>query len=88
MKKRTRVLHDLFRTYQPFAGREGKRYRVLITEASTDGLHWVGHTKAYEQVGFVFKCRLPLTSRSNCLFLFWYFRSSCQKNPNCVAEWS
>ncbi|CDI97183.1 CDK5 regulatory subunit associated protein [Echinococcus multilocularis] len=50
VKKRTRALYDLFRTYRPFADRVGRRYRVLITEASTDGKYWVGHTKAYEQI--------------------------------------
>uniref|UniRef100_A0A0V0J187 Threonylcarbamoyladenosine tRNA methylthiotransferase n=2 Tax=Schistocephalus solidus TaxID=70667 RepID=A0A0V0J187_SCHSO len=50
VKKRTRLLHDFFRSYRPYAGREGLQYRVLITETSTDGLHWVGHTKAYEQI--------------------------------------
>ncbi|VDK23172.1 unnamed protein product [Taenia asiatica] len=50
VKKRTRKLHDLFRTYRPFADRVGRRYRVLITETSTDGKYWVGHTKAYEQI--------------------------------------
>ncbi|VUZ56054.1 unnamed protein product [Hymenolepis diminuta] len=50
VKLRTRALHNLFRSYRPYAGREGRKYRVLITETSTDGKHWVGHTKAYEQV--------------------------------------
>ncbi|KAL5104332.1 Threonylcarbamoyladenosine tRNA methylthiotransferase [Taenia crassiceps] len=50
VKKRTRRLHDLFWTYKPFADRVGRRYRVLITETSTDGKYWVGHTKAYEQI--------------------------------------
>ncbi|KAM7533118.1 hypothetical protein Aperf_G00000120312 [Anoplocephala perfoliata] len=50
VKKRTKALHELFRTYQPFSDREGRYYRVLITETSTDGKHWVGHTKAYEQI--------------------------------------
>ncbi|VDM32183.1 unnamed protein product [Hydatigera taeniaeformis] len=50
VKERTRKLHDLFRTYRPFADRVGRRYRVLITETSTDGKYWVGHTKAYEQI--------------------------------------
>uniref|UniRef100_A0A5K3FPD3 Threonylcarbamoyladenosine tRNA methylthiotransferase n=2 Tax=Mesocestoides corti TaxID=53468 RepID=A0A5K3FPD3_MESCO len=50
VKKRTRRLHDLFRSYCPFDGRVGRVYRVLITEASTDSKHWVGHTKAYEQI--------------------------------------
>uniref|UniRef100_A0A158QH48 tRNA (N(6)-L-threonylcarbamoyladenosine(37)-C(2))-methylthiotransferase n=1 Tax=Rodentolepis nana TaxID=102285 RepID=A0A158QH48_RODNA len=50
VKLRTKALHNLFRSYQPYAGREGRQYRVLITETSTDGKHWVGHTKAYEQI--------------------------------------
>nr|CDS29464.1 CDK5 regulatory subunit associated protein [Hymenolepis microstoma] len=50
VKLRTKALHNLFRSYQPYAGREGRQYRVLITETSTDGKHYVGHTKAYEQI--------------------------------------
>ncbi|KAF7261286.1 hypothetical protein EG68_01237 [Paragonimus skrjabini miyazakii] len=50
VKKRTRRLHDLFRTYMPYAGRVGAQVRVLVTEISHDGRFWVGHTKAYEQV--------------------------------------
>ncbi|TPP65752.1 CDK5 regulatory subunit associated protein [Fasciola gigantica] len=50
VKRRTRRLHDLFRTYHPYADRIGGLVRVLVTETSTDGRYWVGHTKAYEQV--------------------------------------
>ncbi|KAF5399537.1 threonylcarbamoyladenosine tRNA methylthiotransferase, partial [Paragonimus heterotremus] len=50
VKKRTRRLHDLFRTYMPYADRVGAQVRVLVTEISHDGRFWVGHTKAYEQV--------------------------------------
>ncbi|KAF6779363.1 hypothetical protein AHF37_01447, partial [Paragonimus kellicotti] len=50
VKKRTRRLHDLFRTYMPYTGRVGAEVRVLVTEISHDGRFWVGHTKAYEQV--------------------------------------
>lgn len=50
VKRRTRRLHDLFRTYRPYAGRVGGLVRVLVTETSTDDRYWVGHTKAYEQV--------------------------------------
>lgn len=50
VKRRTRRLHDLFRSYTPYANREGCQVRVLITEVSHDGRFWVGHTKAYEQV--------------------------------------
>jgi threonylcarbamoyladenosine tRNA methylthiotransferase CDKAL1 len=28
----------------------GQVYRVLVTEIASDGAHYVGHTKAYEQV--------------------------------------
>ncbi|KER25425.1 hypothetical protein T265_07108 [Opisthorchis viverrini] len=50
VKKRTRRLHDIFRAYKPYEGRQGSLVRVLVTETSHDGRFWVGHTKAYEQV--------------------------------------
>ncbi|CAH8650350.1 unnamed protein product [Dicrocoelium dendriticum] len=50
VKRRTRRLHALFRSYTPYTNREGCQVRVLITEVSHDGRFWVGHTKAYEQV--------------------------------------
>ncbi|TGZ68381.1 hypothetical protein CRM22_004288 [Opisthorchis felineus] len=50
VKKRTRRLHDTFRAYKPYEGRQGSLVRVLVTETSHDGRFWVGHTKAYEQV--------------------------------------
>ncbi|CAL8084054.1 unnamed protein product [Calicophoron daubneyi] len=50
VKQRTRKLHDLFHSYRPYENRLGAVVRVLVTETSTDGRFWVGHTKAYEQV--------------------------------------
>ncbi|KAL5965053.1 Threonylcarbamoyladenosine tRNA methylthiotransferase [Taenia solium] len=53
VKKRTRKLHDLFWTYRPFADRVGRRYRVLITETSTDGKYWVLLPKEPELQGHI-----------------------------------
>ncbi|KAH8297112.1 hypothetical protein KR044_004929, partial [Drosophila immigrans] len=50
VKKRTKRLTDLFYSYEPYAGREGQEYTVLVTEISHDKLHYVGHNKSYEQV--------------------------------------
>ncbi|KAH8413591.1 hypothetical protein KR222_001370, partial [Zaprionus bogoriensis] len=50
VKKRTKRLTDLFYSYEPYAGREGQIYTVLVTEISHDKLHYVGHNKSYEQV--------------------------------------
>lgn len=50
VKKRTKRLTDLFYSYEPYKGREGQIYMVLVTEVSYDKLHYVGHNKSYEQV--------------------------------------
>jgi len=50
VKKRTKRMHELFHSYEPYEGRVGDEMNVLITEESTDGLYFVGHTKSYEQV--------------------------------------
>ncbi|XP_068158298.1 threonylcarbamoyladenosine tRNA methylthiotransferase [Drosophila tropicalis] len=50
VKKRTKRLTDLFYTYEPYAGRVGEIYAVLVTEISHDKLHYVGHNKSYEQI--------------------------------------
>lgn len=50
VKKRTKRLTDLFNSYHPYAGREGKVYNVLVTEISHDKLHYVAHNKSYEQI--------------------------------------
>eukprot|EP00052_Salpingoeca_macrocollata_P025234 m.229344 g.229344 ORF g.229344 m.229344 type:complete len:1278 (+) comp22398_c1_seq4:1683-5516(+) len=49
-KDRTRLLSSLFRSYFPYENRVGMQYRVLVTEVATDGQHYVGHNKSYEQI--------------------------------------
>jgi len=50
VKARTRELSEYFQTYKPYDGREGKIYRVLVTETSHDGNYYVAHNEFYEQV--------------------------------------
>lgn len=50
VKGRTKRLTELFHSYEPYEGREGRRERVLVTEISHDKKHYVGHNKFYEQV--------------------------------------
>lgn len=50
VKKRTKRLHELFHSYEPYGDRIGHQVNVLVTEESADGQFFVGHTKAYEQV--------------------------------------
>ena len=38
------------RSFDPLGTQLGKRQLVLITEESSDGLHYVGHNKYYDQV--------------------------------------
>lgn len=50
VKRRSRQVSDYFNSYQPYEGRTGARYTVLVTEEATDKLHYVGHNKFYEQI--------------------------------------
>ncbi|KAJ3661464.1 hypothetical protein Zmor_005859 [Zophobas morio] len=50
VKRRTKRLTDLFYTYQPYEGRVGETYEILVTEVSHDKCYFVGHNKFYEQV--------------------------------------
>ncbi|XP_067006926.1 threonylcarbamoyladenosine tRNA methylthiotransferase [Anabrus simplex] len=50
VKKRTKMLSELFQSYKPYEHHLGKIHNVLVTEVSHDGKYYVGHTKAYEQV--------------------------------------
>jgi len=50
VKTRSRRVTELFASYQPFDGREGRTYDVLVTEESTDKRFWVGHNQYYEQI--------------------------------------
>lgn len=62
VKKRTKRLTDLFYSYEPYVGREGQIYTVLVTEVSHDKLHYVGHNKSYEQVLLPMRDKLLGTS--------------------------
>ncbi|OAY23750.1 threonylcarbamoyladenosine tRNA methylthiotransferase [Manihot esculenta] len=50
VKKRSRELTSVFEAFTPYNGMEGRVERIWITEIATDGIHLVGHTKAYIQV--------------------------------------
>ena len=50
VKGRSRRVTQVFESYQPFQGREGMVYDVLVTEESTDKKYWVGHNRFYEQI--------------------------------------
>lgn len=49
VKKRTKKMTEIFRSYYPYADRIGKRYSVLVTELSSDRNFYVGHNEFYEQ---------------------------------------
>ncbi|WCJ44229.1 tRNA-2-methylthio-N(6)-dimethylallyladenosine synthase [Euphorbia peplus] len=50
VKKRSRELTSVFEAFTPNNGMEGRVEKIWITEIATDGVHLVGHTKAYVQV--------------------------------------
>ncbi|EDV24289.1 uncharacterized protein TRIADDRAFT_26388 [Trichoplax adhaerens] len=50
VKNRSRELTQLFKSYRPYDHKLGERQRILITELSHDGNHFVGHNKFYDQV--------------------------------------
>jgi hypothetical protein len=50
VKRRTKKLSELFRSYHPHRDKKGRRYTVLAAEESTDKLYWVAHNKCYDQV--------------------------------------
>ncbi|KFD54914.1 hypothetical protein M513_04096, partial [Trichuris suis] len=50
VKQRTKMLTTLFHSYQPYANRAGRVYKVLVAEKAFRGDYLVGHNKAYEQV--------------------------------------
>ncbi|XP_077998583.1 threonylcarbamoyladenosine tRNA methylthiotransferase-like [Glandiceps talaboti] len=50
VKKRTKRLSELFKSYTPYDHKVGERQHVLVTEDSFDGRYYVGHNKYYEQV--------------------------------------
>ncbi|KAF9670608.1 hypothetical protein SADUNF_Sadunf13G0086600 [Salix dunnii] len=50
VKQRSRELTSVFEAFTPYNGMEGRVERIWITDIATDGVHLVGHTKAYVQV--------------------------------------
>eukprot|EP00038_Savillea_parva_P001826 m.107693 g.107693 ORF g.107693 m.107693 type:complete len:656 (-) comp10632_c2_seq2:77-2044(-) len=50
VKQRTKKLSELFRSYLPHQGKEGRRYLVLCAEESTDKKWYVAHNKSYDQI--------------------------------------
>lgn len=50
VKQRTKKLSELFRSYFPHRGKEGRRYLVLAAEESTDKQWFVAHNKSYDQI--------------------------------------
>ncbi|KAJ3000980.1 hypothetical protein HDV02_000049 [Globomyces sp. JEL0801] len=50
VKNRSRRATQLFNSYTSYDYLVGKKQKILITESSTDGKHFVGHNKHYHQV--------------------------------------
>eukprot|EP00300_Choanocystis_sp_HF-7_P041420 c8143_g1_i1.p1 GENE.c8143_g1_i1~~c8143_g1_i1.p1 ORF type:complete len:593 (+),score=136.57 c8143_g1_i1:259-1779(+) len=50
VKRRSRAITEMFNSYLPYGHRLGEQLKVLVTEYSKDGVHMVGHSKAYEQI--------------------------------------
>ncbi|XP_026327910.1 threonylcarbamoyladenosine tRNA methylthiotransferase [Hyposmocoma kahamanoa] len=50
VKRRTKRLSELFRSYQPYEDRIGEVYEVLVTDLSHDKNYYVAHNEFYEQV--------------------------------------
>ncbi|XP_072947528.1 threonylcarbamoyladenosine tRNA methylthiotransferase [Epargyreus clarus] len=50
VKKRTKQLSELFRSYEPYGHKVGEIQEVLVTDISHDKNYFVGHNEFYEQV--------------------------------------
>ncbi|XP_065655275.1 threonylcarbamoyladenosine tRNA methylthiotransferase isoform X2 [Hydra vulgaris] len=50
VKRRTRVISDIFQSYLPYENQLGEHQTILITENAKDAVHFVGHNKSYDQV--------------------------------------
>ncbi|KAG7295893.1 hypothetical protein JYU34_020977 [Plutella xylostella] len=50
VKKRTKELSELFRSYEPYGHKVGETQEVLVTDISHDKKYFVGHNEFYEQV--------------------------------------
>jgi threonylcarbamoyladenosine tRNA methylthiotransferase CDKAL1 len=50
VKRRTKLISELFNSYTPYDHKVGLQQKVLVTETSHDGNYYVGHNKSYDQV--------------------------------------
>ncbi|KAG6459600.1 hypothetical protein O3G_MSEX011466 [Manduca sexta] len=50
VKKRTKMLSDFFRSYEPYGHKVGEIQEVLVTDISHDKNYFVAHNEFYEQV--------------------------------------
>ncbi|XP_053606997.1 threonylcarbamoyladenosine tRNA methylthiotransferase [Plodia interpunctella] len=50
VKKRTKILSELFRSYEPYGHKVGEVQEVLVTDISHDKNYFVAHNEFYEQV--------------------------------------
>ncbi|KAJ2943531.1 hypothetical protein O0L34_g16640 [Tuta absoluta] len=50
VKKRTKMLSELFRSYEPYGHKVGETQQVLVTDISHDKNYYVAHNEFYEQV--------------------------------------
>lgn len=50
VKKRTKMVSELFQSYHPYTHKLNEIQDILVTEISHDKLHYVGHNKCYDQV--------------------------------------
>lgn len=50
VKKRTKQLSELFRSYEPYGHKVGETHEVLVTDISHDKQYYVAHNEFYEQV--------------------------------------
>ncbi|GBP19556.1 Threonylcarbamoyladenosine tRNA methylthiotransferase [Eumeta japonica] len=50
VKRRTKILSEFFRSYEPYRHRVGEIQEVLVTDISHDKNYYVSHNECYEQV--------------------------------------
>ncbi|XP_052758922.1 threonylcarbamoyladenosine tRNA methylthiotransferase [Galleria mellonella] len=50
VKRRTKILSELFRSYEPYGHKVGQVQEVLVTDISHDKNYYVAHNEYYEQV--------------------------------------
>lgn len=82
VKQRSRETTVVVEGWQDvYAGLVGQRHRCTVVDVAADGVHLVGHTKSYTQVGATRKSAMRLLLRlppSRCSFL---------RRMGCLARW-